>query len=153
MLKFARLAPLLLATGASAPLNPLATSVKAPIQIDADGFRYGDAPPNVPAGATMALLEGTPSHPGIFTVRMKVPAGYRLPLHRHAADERVTVLSGAVRVALGTDAPKEPPRLLAAGSYYVTPAGVAHQVTADEASTLQITAIGPWTFEAVTPSR
>ena len=74
-------------------------------------------------------------------MRLKAPAGSTLPRHRHATDERITVLSGTVCVTIETE------RCFPAGAYYVTPAGIAHALRFPEDTVLQATGLGPWTYE------
>ncbi len=42
-------------------------------------LKWGDAPPGLPPGAKMAVLEGDPTKRGNFTVRLQAPAGYESP--------------------------------------------------------------------------
>ena len=37
--------------------------------------KWGPAPPALPPGAQMAVLDGDPSKPGLFTIRAKFPDG------------------------------------------------------------------------------
>ena len=60
------------------------------------------APPNMPKGTLIAVLEGDPKKPGMFTIRVKMPAGTRIPPHWHPRQERVTVLSGNRRSVSAT---------------------------------------------------
>ncbi len=47
-----------------------------------DQSRYGPVPAFLPAGAQLAVLEGDPTvSTGDFTVRLKMPNGYRIPPH------------------------------------------------------------------------
>jgi hypothetical protein len=47
-----------------------------------DQIRYGPVPAFLPAGAQLAVLEGDPTtSTGDFAVRLKMPNGYRIPLH------------------------------------------------------------------------
>ncbi len=42
-----------------------------------DQIKWGPAPPNVPAGAMIAVVEGDPAaSTGDFTIRFKMPRGY-----------------------------------------------------------------------------
>src|SRR5918994_1400989 len=52
------------------------------------------APPSRPPGAKAAILLGSPPKDGPFVIRLKFPAGYTVPPHRHSKDEFVTVISG-----------------------------------------------------------
>src|ERR1043166_3325281 len=49
------------------------------------------APNYLPAGAEMAVLEGSPDKAGPFTIRLKLPAGYRLPTQWTGENQSVTV--------------------------------------------------------------
>ena len=65
---------------------------------------YGPAPSILPEGAQLAVLEGNPmAATGDFTVRLKMPDGYKIPPHWHPHRENVTVLSGNFRVGMGDD--------------------------------------------------
>ena len=98
-----------------------------------------DAPPSMPKGTKMAILEGDTKAAGIFTIRLKVAKGAALPKHTHPKPERVTVLSGKVRVNIGG---KE--TTFGAGGFYVNPPDEPHTVAFDEDSELQLTCEGPW---------
>jgi uncharacterized RmlC-like cupin family protein len=67
-----------------------------------DTIPYGAVPAFVPAGAQLAVLEGNPgASTGDYTVRLKMPAGYRIAPHWHPQRENVTVLSGTFKVGMG----------------------------------------------------
>jgi len=55
----------------------------------------------VPAGAQAAVLNGDPSKEGVYTLRLKMPGGYKIAPHSHPTDENVTVISGALGAAMG----------------------------------------------------
>jgi hypothetical protein len=57
--------------------------------------------PVMPKGAQSVILHGNPGKPGLFTMRVKVPANYKVPVHAHP-DERVrTIISGTYYSAVG----------------------------------------------------
>jgi anti-sigma factor ChrR (cupin superfamily) len=81
----------------------------------------------LPSGAQIVVLDGDPAKPGPFTIRLKIPAGYQIPPHTHpAAAERITVISGAVRLGIGEKFDASGGRELQAGGFAVVPAGVPH---------------------------
>jgi quercetin dioxygenase-like cupin family protein len=121
-----------------------AVSPPQPIGIDVAEVRYAPAPPNLPKGVQMAVLEGDPKRAGMFTLRLRVPAGFSLIPHTHPAAERVTVLAGAVQVGFGTALDPAKTRTYPAGSFYINPPGLAHFVLSPRGADLQITAMGPW---------
>ena len=67
---------------------------------DAD-LIWTDGPKSLPPGAKMAVLEGNPTKEGLFTLRFKLPANYKVPAHWHPADEHVTVLAGSFSMGMG----------------------------------------------------
>ena len=74
----------------------LAADSKQPeaMSMNAAEIKWGDAPPDLPKGAQIAVLHGDPSKKAEFTIRLKMPAGYKIPAHHHPTDEYVTVISG-----------------------------------------------------------
>jgi quercetin dioxygenase-like cupin family protein len=100
---------------------------------------FADAPPTMPAGTKIAVLEGSPKEAGLFTIRLKVPAGAKIAPHTHPRPERVTVLSGKVTVSIGgKDTTFE------SGGFYVNPPNEVHSLVFDEGTVLQLTCEGPW---------
>lgn len=123
----------------------------APIQLLPAEVPWTDASPSLPKGTRVAVLEGNPQRPGIFTMRLVVPQGFRLPQHTHPQDERVTVLRGTFHVVFGAGKDARE-KAFPAGSFYVTPAGTGHLVYADEETELQITGWGPWEVRPIVVS-
>ena len=66
-----------------------------------DTLKWGPAPPAYPKGAEFAIISGNPGQEGPFVLRIKAPAGYKVPPHVHPADENVTVLSGTFNFGMG----------------------------------------------------
>ena len=130
---------LLLALLMSAP-----PAAEAPIAFTPDGMVWGDGPPSLPKGSKSVVLEGNPRAEGMFTMRIRVPAGSALAPHWHPRHERVTVLSGALELGFGTVAKKESVVRYGAGSFYVNPPRVMHYLFFPEATEIQITGQGPW---------
>jgi hypothetical protein len=64
-------------------------------------IKWGDAPPIFQKGAKMTVLYGDPSKEGLFIVRLKVPANYKIMPHTHPTDENVTVISGEFAIGMG----------------------------------------------------
>lgn len=50
----------------------------------------------------VAVLQGDPGSNALFTVRLRLPNGYKLPPHTHPTDEHVTVISSTFLVGMGT---------------------------------------------------
>src|ERR1700693_6628862 len=69
--------------------------------VNADGLTWGPAPPVLPKGAEIAVLSGDPSKDGLYVLRLKMPANYKLPAHNHPTTEYVTVISGKFHIGMG----------------------------------------------------
>jgi quercetin dioxygenase-like cupin family protein len=88
-------------------LLALAVTTGAPVQLQAADIKFNDAP-GLPHGTQLAVLEGNPRQTGLFTLRLRVTPKFKLPLHTHPNDERVTVIDGSINVQLqGEKAPKK----------------------------------------------
>jgi quercetin dioxygenase-like cupin family protein len=105
---------------------------------------WGDAPPGLPPGAKMAVLDGDPSKKGSFTVRLQAPAGYKVPPHTHPTTERVTVISGSFHLGMGEKFDEAAGPELSPGSFAVLPAGMAHFAWSTGESVVQIQSEGPF---------
>jgi quercetin dioxygenase-like cupin family protein len=104
---------------------------------------WSDAPASMPKGTKIAVLEGSPAKAGMFTIRLRVPAGSVVAPHTHPRQERVTVLYGRVRVGFGS-AIDDRGTTFTAGGFYVNPPGEPHFLVIEEESVLQLTCEGPW---------
>jgi quercetin dioxygenase-like cupin family protein len=47
------------------------------------------------------VLEGDPAKEGFFTMRVRLPDGYKIPPHTHPKVEHVTVISGTFNFGMG----------------------------------------------------
>jgi quercetin dioxygenase-like cupin family protein len=129
----------------AAPLaQGTAPAAAAATVIPAAAVRWGPAPANLPAGAQLAVIEGDPSKAGPYTIRLRLPAGYRFPAHTHPGSEHVTVMSGTLLVAAGDRLDGARMQTLAAGSYTGIPADVRHVASARGETVLQIHGNGPF---------
>src|SRR6266545_3534271 len=63
-------------------------------------IKWMDAPNALPAGAKLAVLEGSPFNPGLYTMRLSMPAGYKIPPHRHSKVEHVTAIAGKFNLGM-----------------------------------------------------
>jgi quercetin dioxygenase-like cupin family protein len=119
--------------------------------VPADAVKWGPAPPSLPPGAQAAALLGSPAKEGPFVLRLKFPAGFTVPPHRHSKDEFVTVISGNFGVAAGEKLDRTAAKPLPAGSFVHLPAGMAHYAWADGEAIVQINGMGPFDVKYVDP--
>jgi uncharacterized protein DUF4437 len=71
------------------------------------------------------VLDGDPTKPGLYTMRLSMPDGYRLPPHFHPADEHVTAISGKFQVGMGDTFDAAKLSTLPAGTFGMIPTGMA----------------------------
>lgn len=116
-----------------------------------DALEWKDGPASLPKGAKIAVLEGNPSKEGPVVFRVKVPDGYRIPVHTHPKTERVTVISGTFNIGMGDTFDKEAAKPMLAGTYGYWEAGMKHFVWIKGETVVQFHGMGPWSIQYVNP--
>ncbi len=88
-----------------------------------DEVKWGPAPPFLAPGAQLAVVEGDPmASSGDFTIRIKMPNGYKIAPHWHPKRENVTVISGNFKVGMGDKFDESKMMVFPAGSFaYLDP--------------------------------
>jgi quercetin dioxygenase-like cupin family protein len=124
----------------------------AHIMVTPTAAKWVPVPPSLPAGAQVAMLEGDPAKPGAFTLRIKMPDGYRIPPHYHPADEHVTVIEGTFVMGVGEKFDESAGRPLGVGSFAMMPTGTRHFAWTKGATIIQLHGVGPWGITYVNPS-
>jgi quercetin dioxygenase-like cupin family protein len=120
--------------------------------VSGDTIKWGPAPASLPPGAQAAILLGNPAQPGPFVLRLKFPAGFVIPPHRHSKDEFVTVISGRFAVGSGEKLDRAAARALPAASFVHLPAEMPHYAwAADGEAIVQINGTGPFDVRYVDP--
>ena len=107
---------------------------------------------SLPPGAKLAVIEGPMNEAVPFTVRIKVPANYKLPPHWHPVVERVTVISGTFYMGLGDKLDPDKSTGLTPGSMMILQPKTHHFAWTKEETTIQLHGIGPWGINYVNPA-
>lgn len=128
------------------------TGAQHAILVSPDQTTWKAGPPSLPAGAKFAVLEGDPKEEGLFTMRLSLPDGYRIPPHSHPAIERVTVIKGTFKLGMGDKFDRAELNSMPAGSYISMEPGTRHFVLAQGNTVVQINGTGPWKIEYVNPA-
>lgn len=116
-------------------------------------MQWGPAPPFIPPGAQVTVLEGDPgATTGDFTIRVKVPDGYVVPPHWHPARENVTVISGTMRIGMGDKIEESKMTSLAPGGFAYLDPTMHHYVKMKGATVVQIHGASPLAFNYVNAS-
>jgi quercetin dioxygenase-like cupin family protein len=116
-----------------------------------DAIHWSSAPIALPSGAQLAVLEGDPTKPGAYTMRLKMPDGYKIPPHHHLRREHVTVISGAFKVGMGDTFDEGKMNEFAAGSFAYLEPTVHHYAMATGETVIQLHGAGPWEIKYVNP--
>jgi quercetin dioxygenase-like cupin family protein len=100
--------------------------------------------PAFPPTARLAVVVGDPTGPGLYTTRVKVPAGVKLMPHTHPEDRLYTVISGVFYIGLGEHFDAERLQAYPPGAVVAWPGGTAHFHWARSGEYVtQISALGP----------
>lgn len=137
----ALLAAVSISRGAAAPADaPLPMKRLTPKEISA----LAATSPRNALGVQMTNLIGDPAKPGLYTVRVAIPAHTQAPPHTHRDNRSVTVISGTWQMGYGTKADPQALVSLPPGSVYTEPANRPHfSQTTSEPVVILVTGYGP----------
>jgi len=117
-----------------------------------DAIPWGSPPPFIASGAQLAVLEGDPSAShGDYTVRLKMPDGYRIAPHWHPLRENVTVISGTFKVGMGDSFDQTKMAAFPAGSFAFLDPDMHHYAMARGEVVVQVHGTSPLQFNYVNP--
>jgi quercetin dioxygenase-like cupin family protein len=118
-----------------------------------DQVKFGPVPPFLPPGAQLAVLEGDPmASTGGFTIRLKMPDGYKVAPHTHPHRENVTVLSGTLKVGMGDQFDDGKMMSFEAGSFAYLDPTMHHYAAASGETVIQIHGMSPVKFNYINPA-
>jgi hypothetical protein len=118
-----------------------------------DQIKYGPPPPFVASGAQLAVLEGDPgASTGDFTIRLKMPDGYKIAPHWHPKRENVTVVSGNFKVGMGDKFDDTTMMTFPAGSFAYLDPEMHHYAMASGEVVVQVHGMSPLKFNYVNPA-
>jgi quercetin dioxygenase-like cupin family protein len=118
-----------------------------------DQIKFGPVPPVLAPGAQLAVLEGDPmGSSGDFTIRLKMPDGYRIPPHWHPKRENVTVISGSFKLGMGDTFDPARMNTLPVGSFGYLDPDMHHYGMAVGETVVQVHGSAPFQINYVNPS-
>jgi hypothetical protein len=118
----------------------------------ASAMKWGPAPDALPKGGELAGLSGDAGKSGPFTVRLKMPADYKIPAHKHPHTERITVISGEFHFGTGDKLDEKAASKLGPGGFVELPANTNHYAFTKEPTIIQIGGEGPFGIVYVNPA-
>ena len=119
--------------------------------ISPNDLQWSDVP-SLPPGAKIAVIEGPMNEAVPFTVRLKLPADYKVPAHWHPAIEHVTVISGTFNMGTGDKLDQSKTTPLSAGSVAIMQPKTNHFAWTKEETIIQAHGVGPWAVNYVNPA-
>jgi hypothetical protein len=118
-----------------------------------DQIKYGPPPPFLAPGSQLAVIEGNPmADSGDYTVRLKMPDGYKIAPHWHPKRENVTVISGNLKVGMGDKFDDAKMMAFPAGSFAYLDPEMHHYAMASGATEIQIHGMSPLAINYVNPA-
>jgi quercetin dioxygenase-like cupin family protein len=120
--------------------------------INQKDIKWGDAPPSLPKGAKLAVLQGDPGKAGPFVIRLMLPPGYKLPPHSHSQDESLTVISGTFYFGTGDKIEISKAHALNAGGFHALSGGDHHYAFAKAQTVVQVNGMGPFNITYINPA-
>jgi quercetin dioxygenase-like cupin family protein len=137
---------------AQAASTPAADSAAASshAMVKAADIKWGPPPDSLPKGAEFTVMSGDPGKAGPFTVRIKAPAGYKVPRHWHPSMEAVTILEGDFHLSMG-DAANAHDADFAPGDFVVLPEQMQHEASTKGGVIVQVSSMGPFVVNYVDP--
>jgi hypothetical protein len=148
-IRFAMALPALLAL-TPAHANPPAGKEEA-IFVNPAEIKWSAAPPDLPKGAQIAVLQGDPAKKGVYALRLKLPDGYVIPPHWHTQAEQLTIVSGLFMLHMG-DTLDVPAHDLGPGAFHSLPAKAHHAAKAKGETVVQVSGMGPFDIHYLNPS-
>jgi quercetin dioxygenase-like cupin family protein len=103
-------------------------------------------------GVKAAVIAGDPEKAGPFVLRIKSPAGTKVPPHWHPGDEHLTILSGTFAIGMGDVFEAKALKALPPGSYALLPRDMHHFAQSKTATVVQVHGMGPFQINFVNPA-
>lgn len=119
--------------------------------LNSSDLKWGPAPPVLPKGAKVAVLNGNPFKAGQYTIRLSAPASYKIPPHWHSQTENLTIISGALYIGMGDKPDAKNAHELKAGGYHYLPAKAHHYAFTKTPTVVQISGEGPFDINYLDP--
>ena len=130
----------------------MAVAQQMPAPTNADDLKWGAAPKVFPPGAQIAVVSGDPFKEGLYVVRLKMPAGYKIPAHNHPTSEYVTIVSGKFHIGMGEKLDEKKGIELRPGGFGEAQARMNHYAWTSEETVVQVHGQGPFALTYVNPA-
>lgn len=99
----------------------------------------------------MMILQGDITKAGPYTIRLRVPAGYKVPLHWNDNEVNMTVISGILHIGIAPNYNATNSKEIGALSFASIPARMKHTEWVDTETIVQLHGLGPLIMHMVYP--
>ena len=106
-----------------------------------EGVAYG--PIGNATGMDAAFIIGSPTQPGLYTIRVHIKEGGLMPPHSHPDDRMITVLSGTLHYGFGDKADPAATKAYPAGSFFLAKANEPHYAIGASEAVYQESGMAP----------
>lgn len=107
-----------------------------------DMLKWG-RPKTLPPGAEDHVLSGNPETKGIYVVRLKLPAHYKIPPYYQSKTTYTTVISGSYYVGTGNQFDEAKGTSISQGGFIIIPKNIPVYAWTTEPTIIQIHGEGP----------
>lgn len=115
------------------------------------GIAVGGTGTSGAPGIQTIILQGDPTKPGLYTIRLKIASNVRIQAHLHQDLRSAVVVSGTWYFGYGHTFDEKALKELPTGSFYTEPANVDHFAMTKGEVIVQITGYGPTSTEYFNP--
>ncbi|MCJ2018460.1 cupin domain-containing protein [Methylobacterium sp. E-065] len=120
---------------------------------DGASASYEPGPPNLPKGTPLSQVASDLSKPGLFVLRVKVPAGTVIAPQTHSKPGTLTILSASISQAHGRTLDTTNGTVLKTGDFVDLLEDMSHSLwTTDEPAELQVSGSGPFRRNLINPA-
>lgn len=98
------------------------------------------------------VLHGDINKPGPYTIRLRLPAGYKVPLHWNDNEVNMTVISGTLHIGIAPNFDTTNSKEIGPLSFATLPPRMKHTEWVDSDTIVQVHGLGPWIMHLVYPS-
>lgn len=120
------------------------------VMVSGSAVKWADSP-HIGPGIQTAVLEGDPSGTGTYTIRLKMPDGFKVPPHWHPVAENLVVLQGDFMIGMGEKFDETALQSLGTGGFSKIPKEMRHFGMSKGETVLQIYGVGPFKIIYVNP--
>jgi hypothetical protein len=132
--------------------SSLAMAQQMAAPLNAAQMKWEAAPKALPPGAQLAVISGDPFKDGLYAVRIRMPAGYKVPAHNHPTTEYVTVISGELHLGMGDKLDPQKGVALTSAGFAEAPAKMNHYAWTTQETVIQVHGQGPFAITYVNPA-